>query len=598
MAVQNITHNTAGALTINAASGSEAFVTVNANVTALTVTNLPNGEVLTAVFELGATTSYTVNFAGYGTFNNWSNPGAVTVTPSNPVLGVFVQHDSGVRMTTPSVIGAGGGSGGGLPAGGTAGQIIVKQSATDQDAIWVDNTGGATHPIINLAEAAAPNNGTDDGPALKTFIDTQYAAGQRVFQFPPDSTWSIGDRIVFDGIDDITFIAYGATITHIAGSHSDMFKFLRCDRITWLGGNLIGRRDISAGASADDSERFMHYRSGSTGLTVRDVHFTNFGGAAISATAENTLFADLPSPTPVDAHTTISGCRLTNCHSLVNTKGGGFNGVTVSDIVATNGVGVVKIDGQQERGPAQSNEHPDYGSTGGVSISNIVGVDMNADSAGEHAMIQIEEDIASINVTSLSLFGSTNVAALRTTRGQTDKPTVGISISGLTASNVNYSSSGGNLVVINRGSTDVTINNAVLLGCDVYTASQGTARGYTVVNSSVLNGGQVRTFKGDTAVYNTQFWKGAATEAGPLAATDTTDVIETNGCRWDSGWAQLRTGSGTHYLGPGDTEQSGPTSARPASALPGFRWFDETLDRPVYRNAGNTGWVFSDGTAA
>jgi len=43
----------------------------------------------------------------------------------------------------------------------------------------------------------------------------------------------------------------------------------------------------------------------------------------------------------------------------------------------------------------------------------------------------------------------------------------------------------------------------------------------------------------------------------------------------------------------------GTTALRPTGNLsPGQFYFDATLNRPIWRNASNTGWVFSDGTAA
>lgn len=42
----------------------------------------------------------------------------------------------------------------------------------------------------------------------------------------------------------------------------------------------------------------------------------------------------------------------------------------------------------------------------------------------------------------------------------------------------------------------------------------------------------------------------------------------------------------------------GPTNARPAGSLPGMQYFDTTLNKPVWRNAANTGWVDATGSAA
>lgn len=44
---------------------------------------------------------------------------------------------------------------------------------------------------------------------------------------------------------------------------------------------------------------------------------------------------------------------------------------------------------------------------------------------------------------------------------------------------------------------------------------------------------------------------------------------------------------------------SGTTAQRPTTGTsPGDTYFDTTLNKPVWRNAGNTGWVDATGSAA
>lgn len=69
------------------------------------------------------------------------------------------------------------GSGGGLPDGGTAGQVLVKQSSTDGDAVWATLTGGGS-------------GATDVNPgwgrmaeAVQYAANTSYTAGQTVYTF-------------------------------------------------------------------------------------------------------------------------------------------------------------------------------------------------------------------------------------------------------------------------------------------------------------------------------------------------------------------------------------------------------------------------------
>lgn len=43
-------------------------------------------------------------------------------------------------------------------------------------------------------------------------------------------------------------------------------------------------------------------------------------------------------------------------------------------------------------------------------------------------------------------------------------------------------------------------------------------------------------------------------------------------------------------------DQVGTTAQRPASAPDGFMFFDKTLGKPIWRDAANSRWVYSDGT--
>ena len=46
-------------------------------------------------------------------------------------------------------------------------------------------------------------------------------------------------------------------------------------------------------------------------------------------------------------------------------------------------------------------------------------------------------------------------------------------------------------------------------------------------------------------------------------------------------------------------DAAGTTGERPTTGTyPGMSWFDTTLDRPVWRDAQNSGWIFGDGSSA
>lgn len=73
--------------------------------------------------------------------------------------------------------GGGGGGGGSLPSGGTAGQVLTKQSATEGDADWETKERFLTQAEYNALSTEEKNNGTiyyitdagsqDDGKYLK-----------------------------------------------------------------------------------------------------------------------------------------------------------------------------------------------------------------------------------------------------------------------------------------------------------------------------------------------------------------------------------------------------------------------------------------------
>ena len=520
------------------------------------------------------------------TFDGNGNPRGPIPTSLAPLKGSApLGHEPGTFLTVPIPFWWEGNI-----SLGSGNQVLFPTAGDEQRSLPV---------AVDLAESGAVGDGTtDDGPALKAFIDRMYKAGHRVFQFSPHKQWNVLTKIEFDSLDHITFLAHGATITHDGVTGTDdntVWKFTQTSAVNFFGGRWIGRRNVNGGTSADDGERFIVYRSGSTKLLAVDLDLRDWGGAAMSVSAENELAADPVSTDGVNGSLIIDRLRLTNSVSAVNTKGGGFSQISLSNMHAEGCVGLIKIDGEQSRGPAQTGEHNDYGQVGAVTISNIVGADMWADNVSEQALIQMEEDVHAITVNGAALRGSTDVGLVRITRGQTNKPTDTIALNGLVATGVNNADGGGNLAVVNRGGYEVAINASVFDGCDVYTATS-SVRGYTVINSSVFNGGQVRTFQGDAAVNNTQFWKGAATESAPLAATDASDVIETNGCRWDSAWTQKTSGSGSHQPGPADWGNSSTTANRPTATYPGMPWFDTTLDQPIWRNTADTSWIDATGT--
>lgn len=69
----------------------------------------------------------------------------------------------------------------GLPAGGAAGQAVVKQSADDYDYAWGDVAGGG---LSGYLYADVATDGTDVTAALQGYID-QAVADRKILQLPP-----------------------------------------------------------------------------------------------------------------------------------------------------------------------------------------------------------------------------------------------------------------------------------------------------------------------------------------------------------------------------------------------------------------------------
>lgn len=104
----------------------------------------------------------------HGAFVMATDPGGVGAgklwvsTASGPPYTLYVRNGTNTGWEAVAAPGGGGAGGGALPAGGVAGNLLVKQSATDGDAAW--EAPGAATPGTYRWEALA--NGDPDDPAL------------------------------------------------------------------------------------------------------------------------------------------------------------------------------------------------------------------------------------------------------------------------------------------------------------------------------------------------------------------------------------------------------------------------------------------------
>lgn len=202
--------------------------------------------------------------------NSWTtvglSQGAAASRPANCAFGqIWLSTDTGA-MTYCSVTGSpgtwsptlGGGSGSGVPTGGSAGQVLAKNSNTDNDTHWVTNTGSGSGavltpvsysatPAFTVSASSTPQmfamtlTGNVTSSTLTTtsamagqtigFILTQDGSGSHAFAWPSNvlgacaisSTASISTTVtgVFDGSnvraigctsnDPATIVALGPT---------------------------------------------------------------------------------------------------------------------------------------------------------------------------------------------------------------------------------------------------------------------------------------------------------------------------------------------------------------------------------------------------
>ena len=142
----------------------------------------PTGNGISSIVKTntsGIVDTYTINFtdgtaATFTVTNGESGVYVGTQEPTNPNVNVWINPDGeGIEFT-----------GGGLPSGGTTGQILKKHSNTNYDAEWVNDTNSSGGDILTAEFfGAVGDKQTDDTAALSTAFNRSdaYIEGNNLF---------------------------------------------------------------------------------------------------------------------------------------------------------------------------------------------------------------------------------------------------------------------------------------------------------------------------------------------------------------------------------------------------------------------------------
>lgn len=109
-------------------------------------------------------------------------------------------------------------SGGGLPAGGTAGQFLQKQSSTDGDADWATVAGGDENTVTAADIGLLGDGVTDNSVALQTWLDSVNLAKVNSTLLVPDGVYIFSGSLQNTGYQNAQILLPTANITDPAYS--------------------------------------------------------------------------------------------------------------------------------------------------------------------------------------------------------------------------------------------------------------------------------------------------------------------------------------------------------------------------------------------
>ena len=108
--------------------------------------------------------------------------------------------------------GAEGAAGVGVPVGGTTGQVLTKNSATNYDTGWTTPSGGGSISGVSAVLTATQANSTVT-PATLT---------NHSFTLAPGKTLTLQGQLIATAAATTTGLAYGVSVVHGAGANGDV----------------------------------------------------------------------------------------------------------------------------------------------------------------------------------------------------------------------------------------------------------------------------------------------------------------------------------------------------------------------------------------
>lgn len=136
---------------------------------------------------------------------------------------------------------------------------------------WTPDYEFAAGGAINVKTYGAVGDGvTDDTAAIQAAV-TAMAAGDRLV-FPAGNTFLVSANVTKSSVDDLSVVAYGATLYTTDMSLTGVFTFTSCDRLTWEGGYFLGTEDNTYfQANTPSEERSFIYLNACEKSSVRGV---------------------------------------------------------------------------------------------------------------------------------------------------------------------------------------------------------------------------------------------------------------------------------------------------------------------------------------
>ena len=196
----------AGADGQDGAPGQDGADGITPNISATASVGSGTGTPTVTVTKSGTLENPSFAFA----FNNLKGPKGDTgdtgaTGPAGPAGAAGAQGPQG----EPGTNGADGANGVGVPAGGSAGQVLAKASGSDYDTTWVTPSGGASN-IITMSSVILGDNGNGLAPAIPNNVLDEVALPPIINIGAIGELWDVVDLRAYlrwrgDGVNPYTW---------------------------------------------------------------------------------------------------------------------------------------------------------------------------------------------------------------------------------------------------------------------------------------------------------------------------------------------------------------------------------------------------------